>query len=229
MTKNYRQAGVLLVDDSPAMLAGLGKVIAGEAPRMELVGSVRSSEEALAYASRQPDVIVMDLALGACSSIEIIPELIQRSRGRVLVHTGQGDRRLHEDAMLFGAMGVVSKTASAALILEAIGCVHRGLFWNLDPSLAAIAGAQGKKPRQTASALGIEFLSPVERKLIADIVVRWYDVAADAFPIPVVLGQLVSIYNKLGLRNRAELVRFAIEHEIATPDGLPCAQPEATQ
>lgn len=229
MTKTGGQVGVLLVDDSPAMLAGLGKVIEGEAPRMALVGSARTSEDALAYACMQPDVIVMDLALDACSSIEIIPELMQRSRGRVLVHTGQGDRRLHEDAMLFGATGVVSKTASAALILEAIECVHGGSFWNLDPSVAAIAGAQRNNPREIFSALGIDFLSPVERKLIADIVVRWHDASSDAFPTPVVLGRLVSIYNKLGLRNRAELVRFAIEHNIATPDGRPCARQEQAQ
>lgn len=233
MTKTGGQVGVLLVDDSPAMLAGLGKVIEGEAPRMALVGSARTSEDALAYACMQPDVIVMDLVLDACSSVEIIPELMQRSCGRVLVHTGQGDRRLHEDAMLFGAMGVVSKTASAALILEAIECIHGGSFWNLDPSVAAIAGAQRNNPRENPreyfSALGIDFLSPAERNLIADIVVRWHDGASDAFPIPVVLGRLVSIYNKLGLRNRAELVRFAIEHNIATPDGLPCVRQEQAQ
>lgn len=225
MTMAIRQIGVLLVDDSMAMLAGLGKVIESDFPRMTLIASARTHEEALLHADRYPDVIVLDLALNACSSIETIPELKRRSGGRVLIHTGLGDQRLHEDAILFGAMGVVSKAASAATILQAIKCVHRGTFWNLAPSLPSTQNREENALRPDFAALGIDFLSPAERNLIADIVTHWQASPPETSRAPIVLGRLISIYNKLGLRNRSELVRFAIEHGIAGASWQSCQTP----
>lgn len=216
MAVEDRPIGVLLVDDSQAMLWGLGKLIESEFPRMALVGTASTGEEALAQACRRPDVSVINLELSGYSSIELIPMIRQKSGGGVLIHTGLGDRRLHEDAMLFGAHGVVGKGSPGETLLQAIECVHGGQFWNLDP--AAIP-AQPRSPEQAApgsddiAALGIGFLSPIERQLIIGLAIQWHDRSNIAGP-PLLLGQLVSIYNKLGLRNRVELVRFAARHGL---------------
>lgn len=195
-----RPIRVLLADDSLAMLWGLGKLVEGEAPNMALVGQARHAEEALSCARLHLDVIVLNLTLGGASSVELIPALRAYSGGRVLIHTGIGDRRLHEDAMLFGAAGVIAADAPAARVLAAIECVHAGGYWNLDPSV--VSPRRADRELASAARSGIDFLSPVERRTIA----RLYSGCNDA---PLAIADLVSIYNKLGLRNRRELDRLA--------------------
>jgi DNA-binding NarL/FixJ family response regulator len=191
---------VLLVDDSLAMLWGLGKLVRGEAPRLALVGSARSADEALVYARLRPDVIVLDLELDGASSADLIPPLRQRSGGRVLILTGLGDCRLHEDALLFGAAGLVRKDEAAGRVLDAIEGVHAGRYWGIDPR--RVSAPRGDDELAAFAAAGMGFLSPAERAAI----VRLHD-SHDASPPA--LAELLSIYNKLGLRNRLELDRFA--------------------
>lgn len=191
---------VLLADDSLAMLWGLGKLVEGEAPDMALVGRARHADEALIYARLHPDVIVLNLTLGGASSAELIPVLRAHSGGRVLIHTGIGDRRLHEDAMLFGASGVIGADAPATRVLAAIARVHAGGYWNLDP--AAVSPPRSDQDIATTARSGIDFLSPAERRTIARL-------RSGRGGAPLAVADLVSIYNKLGLRNRRELDRLA--------------------
>lgn len=191
---------VLLVKDSAAMRWGLGRLVTGEAPRMALVGSVQSADEALLYAGLRPSVIVLDLEIGGAGRAELIPALRSHSSGRVLIHTGIGDRRLHEDAMLFGASGVIGADAPAARVLAAIERVHAGGYWNLDP--AVVSPPRSDHDIAITARSGIEFLSPAERRTIAHL-------RSGRSGAPLALADLVSIYNKLGLRNRRELDRLA--------------------
>lgn len=194
-----RPVRVLLADDSAAMLWGLGKLVESAAPRLTLIGRARHADEALLYARLHPAVIVLDLELGGASSVELIPALLARSGGRVLIHTGIGDRRLHEDAMLFGASGVIGNDAPAERVLEAIERVHAGGFWKLDPSF--VSPPRSDREIAATARAGIEFLSPGERRAITSLRAGRGSSLA--------LAELVSLYNKLGLRNRRELDRLA--------------------
>lgn len=204
MQTDARTIRVLLVKDSAVMLWGLGRLVAGEAPRMTLVGSARTAAAALAQARLYPHVIVLDLELEGASSVDLIPALRERSGGRVLIHTGIGDRRLHEDAMLFGAAGILAADAPAEAVLDAIVAVHAGR-----PPLAAaptVSRPRGDAEIAAVAAAGIAFLSPAERRAIA----RLRGGASLLHPVtPPALADLVAIYSKLGLRNRRELERFA--------------------
>lgn len=194
---------VLLVKDSAAMRWGLGRLVSGEAPRMTLVGSTHTATGALALARLNPQVIVFDLEIEGASSVELIPALKERSGGRVLIHTGIGDRRLHEDALLFGAAGILPCDASAQALLDAIVAVHGGR--RLQPAPAPVSRARSDAEIVASAALGVPFLSPTERRTIARLraVAPWRAASAPA------LSDLVAIYSKLGLRNRRELERFA--------------------
>lgn len=191
---------VLLVKDSAALLWGLGRLISGEAPRMAAIGSARNADEALIYARLRPHVIVLDLELGGAGSADLIPLLRERSGGRVLIHTGIGDRRLHEDALLFGAAGIVASDAPAGRVLEAIAAVGAGRYWNADPAL--ISAPRSDDAIAAGAAPGVGFLSAIER----NVIVRLADGARGT---PPTLEDLVAIYSKLGLRNRRELELFA--------------------
>jgi len=67
---------VLLVDDQPAILAGVGALIGSEAPFLHLAGSAGCGRDALELARRlQPDIIVLDVELGGEDGLALIPRL----------------------------------------------------------------------------------------------------------------------------------------------------------
>lgn len=118
---------VLLVDDQPAILWGLEKLIGGEWPRMTVAGKARDRDAALSLASRaQPDVILLDLDLAGELSLNFLPELLGRSPARVLIYTCLRDRALHGRALRDGASGVVLKDEPVEVLLEAIARVSNG-------------------------------------------------------------------------------------------------------
>lgn len=194
------------------MLWGLGRLVAGDA-RMALAGAASSAAAALGYASLRPSVVVVDLELAGASSVELIAALKERSGGRVLVHTGIGDRRLHEDAAIFGASGIVAADAPAERVLAAIAALHAGRRWNLGPAM--VAPPRGDAEIAAAAVPGGEFLSAAERRALAALRER----GAPAPP----LADLVALYSKLGLRNRRELERFAALQELCHGESGQCA------
>lgn len=119
---------VLLVDGSPALLWGLGKLIEGEYPRMAVVGAVRSADEALVYCDLLPHVTLLDLELPGGSSLGFIPAIRERSRGEVLVFSGIRDERVHQQAMALGAVAVIPKDAPGEAVLRAIAAARGGSF-----------------------------------------------------------------------------------------------------
>lgn len=119
---------VLLVDDQPAVLWGLEKLIGGEWPRMTVAGNASDREAARRLAATvQPDVILLDLDLAGELSLDFLPELLSLSPARVLILTCLRDRALHERALQGGASGVVLKDEPAKVLLEAITSVSNGV------------------------------------------------------------------------------------------------------
>src|SRR5689334_17916994 len=101
---------VMLIDDHQTMLWGLGKLIEGETPRMTVVGSARTCEDALRQAAQlAPDVIVLDIDLGGQSSVDIIPALLMNRVSRVLILTGTKDQDMLDLAIRRGARGILHK------------------------------------------------------------------------------------------------------------------------
>jgi len=215
-TENFIR--VLLIDDNRTMLWGLGKLVEGEQPRMILTGKADNCRDAIAQANQKPDVIVIDINIGGLSSLEMLPELIRRSKGRVLVHTDFCDVRLYEDAFLFGAMGIVPKGKPAGVIIEAIEHVHKGQFWDAQrPSALDVDFYDFRYERDQRAKSNIVLTLP-ERRLISDLAIQW-SVRYQSSELPirakdVDIDELVSLYTKLGLRNRAELFIFAMRHGL---------------
>ncbi len=129
MTLETKPTRVLLVDDSVAVLWGLGKLIQGEYPRMTVVGCVANADEALVYCDLEPDVTLLDIDLQGASSLGFIPAIRERSGGEVLVFTGVRDAQVHRQALSLGALGVVGKDQPGEVVLRAIEQVRQGRPW----------------------------------------------------------------------------------------------------
>ena len=214
---------VMLVDDHRSVLWGLEKLIEGEHPRMEVVGTATTLAEAMRLLEKtSPDVIVMDIDLNGESGISAIPKIIAQSNAKVLTLTGSRDHSLHDAAVINGAKGVVEKGEDATTILKAIEKVAAGEIW-LDRAatsrifleLSQKRAAMTLDPEQNK----IASLTPRERQIVSAI---GSDAAANSRIISERLyisehtlrNHLTSIYEKLDLSSRLELFAYASKHNL---------------
>ena len=209
---------VLPVDDNRTVLWGLTKLIEGEWPRMSLTGTARTRGQAFRLASAHPDVILLDLYLDGDRTVDRLPELLRQSGGRALIYTGLHDLRLYREAMQCGAMGVVEKGEPAEIILEAITCVHKGQQWNLGLHDASDPRRSARPPAESAVMRRIASLTLRERRIVAEDVARFYASDRTDGHLPNVDAptrrELAAICSKLGLRDRAELLKFAHQYGL---------------
>ena len=122
-----RKIRVLIADDHIIVRAGVRSLLEDQA-EFEVVGEAGSGWEAIELATRlQPDVVLMDIAMGDLSGLEATQEIKERSpRVNVLALT-MYDREEFFFAMLkAGALGYVLKESEPDELLAAIRAVHQG-------------------------------------------------------------------------------------------------------
>ncbi len=215
---------ILLVDDHTIVRSGLRMLISSE-PGLEVVGEADGRASALDSSARlQPDIILLDLDLGGESSLDFLPDLLANvPQARVILLTGTRNPDEHVRAVRLGAMGVVLKEQAAEVLIRAIQKVHAGEAW-LDPTLTArlLTGmAPGRGARQVdPEAIKIAALTDREREVIALICegLQNKTIGQRLFiSETTVRHHLTSIFSKLGLENRLELVIYAYRHGLAQP------------
>jgi two-component system, NarL family, nitrate/nitrite response regulator NarL len=215
----------MLVDDHRTVLWGLAKLIDGEKPRMEVVGTATNCAEAIDLADRVgPDVIVLDIDLGKQSGVDAIPDFIARAGTRVLVLTGLRDGSLHDQAVLAGARGIVHKEDPPETILKAIEKIFEGELWldRVTTGRMFIELSRTGRPRQDPEKVKRSLLTARERELIGQLVANPsanYRKIAGKLHISehTVRNYLTSIYSKLGVINRLELFVYANKNELRSP------------
>jgi DNA-binding NarL/FixJ family response regulator len=218
---------ILLVDDHQSFLWGLVKLIESDGPGMKVVGTASDMAEALTIAEReQPDVILLDIDLHGVSSLESMSALLKITKSSVLILTGLRDTEVRDRAMLSGARGVVQKEESAEVILRAIKCVERGEIWLDRVSTGRIFTKLLKPLNGEASpeAAQIRSLTPREREIIDVIIMHGRSTNKEIaghlnMSEHTLRNHLTSIYGKLEVENRLELVMYALKHGLSKTNG----------
>src|SRR2546426_10759981 len=96
---------ILIVDDHEIFRAGLRLLLENE-PDLNVIGEAHNKIEAFQAVRNLPDVILLDLDLGAEMATDFLPDLVKASEpARVLVLTGVPDPELHFQAVRLGAVG----------------------------------------------------------------------------------------------------------------------------
>jgi len=215
---------ILLVDDHALVRTGLGIALERH-PQLAVVGEAGNRADALAIAARaRPDIILLDLDLGGASSLDFLPELLAAANGgRVILVTGVRAPEEHYRAVQLGAMGLVRKEQAAEVLVQAIEHVHAGEVW-LEPAMVARALAEISGQRNAAEqpvdpeAAKIARLTAREREVIGLIGEGLYNKQiAERLSISAatVSHHLTSIFDKLGVANRFDLVIYAYRHGLA--------------
>ena len=201
---------------------GLQMVIESR-PGMLVVGTATNGAEALALvAGEQPDIILLDLALGDDSGIDILPQLLEVAPdARVILLTGVRNPEEHRRGVLLGAMGLVLKENAIDTVIKAIEKVHEGEVWLDRTMIASVLNARSRGPQPPEHNVEVDrtaTLTEREREIIVLIGdgLRNKQIA-DRLSISeaTVRHHLTSIFAKLGVRDRFELLIYAYRHGLA--------------
>ncbi|MEO6502911.1 MAG: response regulator transcription factor [Jatrophihabitantaceae bacterium] len=125
-----------------------------------VVGQAETNAEALVeYAQRHPDVVTVDVRLGAESGLVLIQDLLEfHPDAVVVVYSGHADVRLAHQAMAAGAAGYVCRGSSRAELWDCLRLAVAGVRLILDPRLVEVrsqsvpepAAGPGAAPQLTA-------------------------------------------------------------------------------
>ena len=220
---NDKPIRVLLVDDHTIIREGLRDLIATR-PEMTVVGDAGTRVEALGLARRErPDVIVLDLDLGADSGLRMIPELLEVAgpATSIIVLTGVREVEKRDEAMALGARGVVLKEKGATELLSAIEKVHRtGECW-LEPGAARRLLERQRTRAEDPEAAKISTLTATEREMLAcigDGLDNRQISARMHIAESTVRNTLTRIYDKLEIQGgRLGLLVYAYRHGLVKP------------
>jgi DNA-binding NarL/FixJ family response regulator len=207
---------VVLADDHPIVLEGLQQLFAVEKD-FEVVAHCSDGEEALAAVEEQkPDVLVLDVRMPRLDGLGVLRELAARkSAARVVLLTAEVNDNEVLEAVRLGARAIVLKETASQTLLRAARAASRGEQFldersvrrALDHLLRREAGVAEARRMLTARELQIVRMVATGQRNRQ---------IAEALSISegTVKIHLHSIYAKLGVSGRMELMLYAREHAL---------------
>jgi len=213
---------VLIVHRQALICAALSCLI-GAWPEIGRVGEAADLAEALAAISiEQPGLILLDTDEHADFASTTISALHSASRAHILLLCGGNNHLAQRRALLKGAMGLVCKEKPPEVLHKAIQCVLAGEIW-IDRTVAAQVLTDlvvGASESYSINSNRIGMLTKRERQvvtLIGEGLKNKQIAHRLAISEPTVRHHLTSIFEKLGVKNRLELVIFAHRYNLSTP------------
>ena len=211
---------VLIADDHAILRSGLRLLISAQ-PDLEVVGEAGDFEETIRRAKALlPDVVTLDLTMPGGSGLAAIEQLRTAvPSARIVVLTMHEDPAYVRSALAAGASGFLVKSAADSALIAAIRAVERGrLFIEVQDREAMKALMTPGRVAPDAPA-PIALLSEREREVWVLLAQGHTNQAiADRLGLSVktIESYRARLMQKLGLTNRAELTRLAMELRLVS-------------
>lgn len=212
---------IVIVENQLVVREGL-RMLLDNHPGIKVVALASTRQEALEIVAQEPaDLIILDLELGGASALSFIPQLRDAAKSaRVLVLTGSRDSETYQKAAQLGAMGVVLKDDAADLLLKAVEKIYKGEAWLDRLTIGNLLWQLSNKEKDSIDPQRkkISSLTDRERQVIELIAegLKNKQIAERLFISPTtVTHHLSSIYAKLGVSDRLELVVYAFANKLA--------------
>jgi DNA-binding NarL/FixJ family response regulator len=211
---------ILLADDHELVRDGL-KLILETVPDLTVVAEARDGVEALRLGVREEiDLAVLDVAMPRMGGLSVARELAkQRPEVRVLMLSVHDNEQYFFEALKAGASGYVLKSEANRDLIEACRAAMRG-----EPFVYPAAASALVRDYLERAAAGEEVpedpLTPRELdviKLIAEGLTSEEIAEALIISHKTVERHRANILEKLGMRNRVELTRYAIRRGLVEP------------
>jgi DNA-binding NarL/FixJ family response regulator len=202
---------LLLVDDHPIVLHGLGQLIRAE-PDLDVCGEAGSAADGLkAIAALKPDLVVVDLTLPDKHGLEFIKDALAMHPGTLVLVLSMHDEALYAERILrAGARGYVMKeTAAEALIKAARRVLEGGIYLSdrmAGQMLELVAGKQAAvSPLDRLTDRELEVLQLIGQGRATRHIAEQLHISART-----VDAHRAHIKDKLKLEDGPALVRYAV-------------------
>lgn len=213
-------ARILLADDHALVRSGLRMIVDAE-PDLCVVAEAADGAEALATLERTPvDLAILDIAMPRMTGLQAARE-INRSHPqvRILMLSMHDNEQYLFEALKAGASGYVLKSVADRDLLEACRATMRGEPFLYAGAVTALIRDYLHRARQ-GDALPNAILTPREEEVLK-LIAEGYT----AREIAKILGisaktvdrHRANILQKLGLRDRLALTRYAIRAGLIEP------------
>lgn len=211
-------SGVLLVDDHPIVRHGLRDLLDAE-PDFRVVDEVGDGAQAVRRALEEDiDLAILDVSMPRMTGLQAARELSSRRPGlRTLMLSMHENEQFLFEALRAGASGYVLKTAADRDLVKACRATMRGETFLYAGAVAALVRDHLDRAR---SGEALDPLTPRELevlKLVAEG--HTSDGIADVLAISrkTVDRHRANMLEKLGMKGRVELTRYAIRRGLITP------------
>jgi len=206
---------VFIADDHRLVRSGLRLLIDAQ-DDMHVVGEAGTFPQTVDQVEElRPEILTLDLAMPGGFGVAGIEKLRGRfPELRIIVLTMYDDPAFVRTALAMGAAGYVAKSAADTGLIAAIRAVYSGRVFVDAPHVAEPSQAIGAANLSQSGTAPIERLSHREREVLALVAGGMTNqAAADQLGLSVktVESYRARLMEKLGLTNRAELTRLAIE------------------
>ena len=205
---------IVIVDDHELVREGLKKVLLKE-PGIQLVGEASNSLELFKLLEEtEVDLVVLDITLPGRSGLDIISEIKNlNDHIRILILSMHPEERFALRALKAGASGYLSKEAAARELVPAMRKIMSGsryisaaladhLVSNLDKEL-------GKLPHETLSNREFEIFRLIAKgKSVGQIAEELI------LSVNTITSYRSRMMEKMNFSSNAEIVRYAIEHNL---------------
>jgi DNA-binding NarL/FixJ family response regulator len=214
---------VVIADDQGLVRAGLRKILEVE-PEIEVVGEAADGERAVAVSARlRPDVVLMDIRMPALDGIEATRRLARAYPDvRVLMLTTFGLDSYVYESLRAGASGFMLKDAPPEEIAAAVRIVASGEAL-LAPAVTRSVIEEFVRhpaPAPTQQPVAVAALTPREREVL-ELLIRGLsnpEICHRLFISDATAKTHVArILQKLGLRDRVQVVIYAYESGLVSP------------
>ncbi|NOT76060.1 MAG: response regulator transcription factor [Cyclobacteriaceae bacterium] len=216
---------LLLVDDHKLIREGV-KSMVENTEDLSVIGSVSSGEDSInEVRENRPDIILMDIMMGGMTGIEATRWIKEFDPTiKIILLTMEISKEYVSAGIKSGVDGYLPKDVDRDTLLDAIRTVSSGGRFFNDAILKLVFEDFYSKEKQKSS----------DKKLPNDLTKREYEILVQVatgktnkevgetlfISIKTVETHKTHIMEKLGLRNTAEMVKYAIKNNIISIDSL---------
>ncbi len=207
---------VLLADDHPVVRNGLRELLNSE-PDFRVVGEVDDGAQTVERAlADDVDLVILDVTMPRMTGLQAARELASRKPGlRILMLSMHENEQFLFEALRAGASGYVLKTAADRDLVNACRATMRGETFLYAGAVAALV-----REHLDRDATSLDPLTPRELEVVK--------LVAEGHTSDEIAGMLfisrktvdrhrANILEKLGMRDRVDLTRYAIRRGLITP------------
>lgn len=211
---------LILADDHGVLRAGLRALLDSQSD-LEVVGEAETADGAVDLARKlRPDLALVDVRMPGGGLTALRQMKLEQPKLAVIILSQYDDPAYLREALAAGACGYVLKRAAGQELLQAIQAASRGEVY-LDPAMARVLVEESWGPRQPVAPPADQALSERETQVLRLVALgHTAQQIAEQLYLSVRTVETYKLrgMEKLGLRGRAALVRYAVEHGLLEPE-----------